>query len=338
MRSTILKTYSPSLLVVCSFITLVTLLGSGCEKIAEEANLEERNGFVYEIGSDEPFTGNWVKYHKVLEGSRKAFEIHYENGLPQGPFETFYPHGIVETQGSYVIAPKGNRSLKHGTFLAWRKNGTLRHKKIYKNDKLDSICLEFHNTWKDTKDKEANNGNQRPKDAVVKLQVEYANGLREGSYSCFQKKLVPDGKQMPIESGWYQGGKLHGEQTFFYPTINHFRIRDHRKLLQVKRYPATKESFREIVEQAYAIKDSLPTDQNSKDQTISVEAFDRDSKLLAVIWNTKQYQKTTSDYLQKSRKKCLRVWEDGQKKQTVWYDFNEQIVYKEIESKMTSRN
>ena len=330
MRSKPRKKRNKCLALSSCLLTALALTETGCEKVAEEEHLEVRNGLLYEIGADEPFTGNWTTYYEVLEGRRRHKDFHYENGLPQGPFETFYPHGITETRGSFVIDPEKNRSLKQGEFLAWRENGTLIHKKFYKNGELEGPYFLYHDKWIDEKDKEASNGNQLAKDAVIMEQAEYGNGLRNGPYSRFQKSGHLQ------ESGSYYDGLLDGHQTIYYPSIHHLRIRDHRDLLLSSRYPANSEGFSKVSKHAYDIEESLALDHNPEGRPMSIEGFDATQKFLAVLWTTHKTEALSSNDLEKSRPKYLRAWQSGQRKQSTWFDFDGNILFKGIEVTATA--
>ena len=301
-------------------LAALSLLGIGCENEVQEWNLEEHeDGLLYEKGAHEPFTGIWTQYHMVLGGHRKALSIHYEKGLPQGPFETFYPHGITKQSGGYVVVPhKG--SVKHGKFLAWRENGTLIYEKFYKEGELHGPYLLCHDKWSEEKRKADEVGNQPENDITVEYEVKYQNGLPHGEF----RRLDRDGNL--IESGTYQEGAFDGEQAFYYPTIHLLAIRDHRNLLRPTRFPATVKGYEIATAQATSIAESTP--HNPDNQPVHVAGYGANGELLTTLWNTQQTEKSWSE-LSKPRPKYLRKWRVGKVLQTIWLDPDgKQIVLK----------
>ncbi len=320
------------LLALALLVAALNFLGSGCEKVVQGENLEERaDGLLYEKGSKEPFTGIWTKYHEVLEGQRKAFYIHYEKGLPQGSFETFYPHGITETSGEYIVAPhKG--SLKHGEFLAWRENGTRISKKLYENGELNGPYFMYHDKWNKEEREASGIGNQPENDATIQYEANYKNGALDGPYH----RLNKDGSL--LESGSYHEGKLDGEQIFYYPKIHLLAIRDHRDFLRPTRFPAIEEGYDEAASQARSIHESTPLSHNPEGRPISVVGFDPNGKFLTILWTTQQAEKASWSELSEPRRKYLRRWEKGKVLQTTWFDPDgERVIFEGSETSAISQ-
>ncbi|MFP6901250.1 MAG: hypothetical protein VCA36_09925, partial [Opitutales bacterium] len=245
MWSAILKKRPVSVSVPVILLTALSLVESGCTQATEEADLEQRaDGLLYKIGSNEPFTGVRTKHHEVLDGRRKAYEIHYDKGLPKGPFDIFYPHGITKKKGIYIIS--NQESVRHGEFTEWRKNGTLIYKKSYRNGKLHGSFRLFHDKWSGEKRKASEEENQTVNDATIEYEATYRNGLPEGRYSRYQKN------GSILEEGLYREGKFEDQQIYYYPKIELLAIRDPSNL-HSGYFSATKEGFIEASEQALSL-------------------------------------------------------------------------------------
>jgi antitoxin component YwqK of YwqJK toxin-antitoxin module len=299
-------------LALCALF--VNVLSTGCKKVADEENLEERSdGLVYKIGASKPFTGIRTKYHKELEGRRKAFEFHYEDGLLKGPSETYYPHGITERKGEYVVIPKKG-SVKHGKFFSWRQNGTLVHRKTYKNGELHGPHLLYHDKWSAEKREASGQGNQLEEDGTIQEEINYVNGLAEGPY----RRLQIDGGL--LETGSYRGGKFDGEQVYYFHSIRRLLIKDHQGLNRPVQFSATEEGFGQATARAIFIKESTPLSRNPEKKPVSVASFEGDGNFLTIVWHTGQDESISWSDVSKPRPKYRREWRNGKVTKTTWYD------------------
>ena len=306
-------------LLFLGFCTLVlNILTSGCSKLAEEDNLEERSdGLVYKIGSKAPFTGIRIKFHEELEGRRKAYEFHYEGGLLNGPSETYYLHGITESKGEYIVIPQKG-SVKHGTFYSWRKNGTLVHKKSYKHGELHGPQILYHDKWTEEKREASGNGNQPAEDGIIQEKINYVNGLKDGPYERLQR----DGSL--LETGSYRNGQFDGEQVYYFPSIRGLAVKDHLGFNRPGEFPASAEGFTRAKARANSLYESIPLSRNPEKKPASVAGFDADAKLLTIVWNTEQDEAISWNDISKPRPKYRRVWQNGKVTKTSWHDPQDQ--------------
>jgi len=272
-------------LFLAALIVAGVAFSSGCEQGTSEKKLELReDGLLYEIGEDEPFTGIRIKYYSKDEresddGEFKKYEIHYKDGLKDGSFVSYHPNGIQMNKGRFEVID--NESVKVGTFIAWRKNGTLEFEKNFENGELHGSYVKYHNHWVGGKSDDSEPVNQSEEEAKRKYEANYENGLREGNYAYYQL----DGSK--LETGSFKQGKPHGTQKLYFPSIHLLAIKDH-KGLRPTEFPATKEGFEEASAQALAIQESTPLSHNTEGKPISVVAFDANKTLLRVLWNVPQ--------------------------------------------------
>ena len=311
MRSGILKSLTvppngPLIMLMAMYIFLL-----GCKQTAEDTDLEERNGLLFQIGSQEPFTGVRTKHHKILDGTRKAFEIHYEKGLAKGQFKTFYPHGIKKQEGQHIVL--NQKSVRDGVFTKWRKNGTLEYKKSYLNGELHGAFRLFHDKWPDEKRKTAEEPNQTVDDATDEYEVTYHHGIPEGSYNRYQ---INGSK---LEEGSYSEGKFNGDQVHYFPQIEFLVIREPGKATYPKSFPANEDGLAKAVELAQSIHHSTLS-RNPEELPTSVLGLADNKKFMAILWQTDQGDKPSWAELSKPRQKYRRTWENGQLSNVTWFD------------------
>ena len=71
---------------------VIILLTMFFPKKVDISKMEERNGIVYVIGEDKPFTGKFVeKYNNGLI----EMETNYKNGIKHGKEKNYHPNGKI---------------------------------------------------------------------------------------------------------------------------------------------------------------------------------------------------------------------------------------------------
>ena len=137
---------------------LFAALMTGCfEKEVDISKKQVRNGIVYVVNSDTPFTGTMVgKYPngqiKVMEefkdgkyqgeqfyyyeNEQKEEKIFYVNGFPEGEYIKYYPNGNIAYTGKYI------NGLKDGPWSLYSDNNTLLVTQHY--DKGNLVKIEQH--------------------------------------------------------------------------------------------------------------------------------------------------------------------------------------------------
>lgn len=84
-------------------IGTVLLVLTGCSPGVAPENIETRNGVVYKINSDIPFSGTTVR--KYENGWTKE-EINYKNGKFHGELISYYENGQIKDKKNYLLKIK----------------------------------------------------------------------------------------------------------------------------------------------------------------------------------------------------------------------------------------
>ena len=118
-----------------SFLSLIilSLASFGQEKVVSTLNI--KNGLVYEINQQQPYTGKFISKYK--DGHNKE-EINYKNGKKDGLIVLWYENGQKRVEGNY----KNNK--KEGLAVLWYENGQKLAEGNYKNDKLEGLFVSWH--------------------------------------------------------------------------------------------------------------------------------------------------------------------------------------------------
>ena len=106
-------------------VGLYGLVWGEARQIERKQQLVRRDGLMYEVSSDKPFTGQSVGY---FPNGQKAYENNFLNGLPHGKWCSWYNNGQKVREEEYV---KGERN---GKYIEWHKNGQKRVEGTYCND------------------------------------------------------------------------------------------------------------------------------------------------------------------------------------------------------------
>ena len=118
------------------FIFVVIL--TSCSNEVPYDRLVERNGLIYEVNSETPFTGKTIEYYfgtnltQDVEDRIKSTGF-YNKGLKDGLFETFHLNGQLMTKGTYST---GKKEGFHEKFL---ENGQLSEKSKFVDETIVSF-------------------------------------------------------------------------------------------------------------------------------------------------------------------------------------------------------
>lgn len=105
---------------VVNLIKLVIILLTGFfPKEVDISKMEERNGIVYIIGEDKPFTGKFIeKYNNDL----LQMETSYKNGIKHGKEKNYHLNGKIFKEQEWK---NGNLT---GEIKSWDENGNIINK------------------------------------------------------------------------------------------------------------------------------------------------------------------------------------------------------------------
>ena len=123
--------------VHCVIIFLLLLMIVSCaEKKVKQEILVMKDSLLYEINSDEPFTGlhkgkantSYIEYEVVNGVKQGSFKLYYEDGTIQmigtmnknknvGKWQYFYKDGSIESEGYFV------NDYPEGNWIWYYKNG-----------------------------------------------------------------------------------------------------------------------------------------------------------------------------------------------------------------------
>jgi len=101
---------------------------------AEDIVLVIKNGITYDFNTDTPFSGTSLS--SWYNSAPKEF-ITYQNGVRNGPYETYYQNGQIEVQTNYL-----NGEL-HGLYEKYFSNGQIEIQTNYQNGKYQGSYLEY---------------------------------------------------------------------------------------------------------------------------------------------------------------------------------------------------
>jgi antitoxin component YwqK of YwqJK toxin-antitoxin module len=176
----------------------------------------EKNFLIYQVGSDEPFTGRVMStrydgskaYEELyvdgrLHGARvewdrvgnKISETTYNDGAKTGPESHWYLSGQVMAVTHYL------NGARHGLATRWCDNGQKRHEWSYVNNMKDGMQSTWYVTGQ--KSSEATFSNDRP------------SGNRTIWYEDGQVKMsvnVDRDRKIFTAENWYEGGQKKCEE------------------------------------------------------------------------------------------------------------------------------
>ena len=108
----------PSFLNPILSLRLVQKLG-GCQTV-------KRDGLLYEVNKETPFTGKTVRKH---ENGQMAGEATFEDGKPEGKMTAWYENGQMAGEATF------KDGQPEGKMTTWYENGQMRSETTYKDGK-----------------------------------------------------------------------------------------------------------------------------------------------------------------------------------------------------------
>ncbi|NTW31271.1 MAG: hypothetical protein HGB12_01325 [Bacteroidetes bacterium] len=111
-------------LIVIAFLGLS--LASCSSKKTDFSKLQERNGVIFLINSDKPFTGIVVNFNN----GKLEFEGSIKGGLRDGTWTYYFPNGQKNFEGVF------KDGVKEGKWSFWKENGQEDEFEMYKYGKL----------------------------------------------------------------------------------------------------------------------------------------------------------------------------------------------------------
>ena len=109
-------------------VLLTILIACSSEKV-NFSQLQDRNGMLYLVNSEKPFSGDIVSYtNGVLD-----FDGKVSKGLRDATWTYYYPSGQKKMMGNY------KEGLKDGTWTYWNANGIQQGLEVYKYGKMISF-------------------------------------------------------------------------------------------------------------------------------------------------------------------------------------------------------
>ena len=126
---------------------IFVLILTSCSNEVPHDRVVERNGLIFEVNSETPFTGKTIEYYSVTNltndvEDRIKSTVFYNKGLKDGLFETFHLNGQLMTKGTYSNGKKEGfheKFLENGQLSERSKfiEGTkVSHQQFDKNNKL----------------------------------------------------------------------------------------------------------------------------------------------------------------------------------------------------------
>ena len=112
---------------VLILITLLIIVTS-CSKPVDYKSLGDRNGLMYNVNSQKPYSGRAVEYYNFYNSVKK--KGNFEDGLKDGKYILYFKNGQINLKAN----------LKDGEFDGWAtwyfENGEIQHVSNYKDGKL----------------------------------------------------------------------------------------------------------------------------------------------------------------------------------------------------------
>jgi|TARA_B110000116_G_C16526246_1_gene442243 antitoxin component YwqK of YwqJK toxin-antitoxin module len=196
------------------------LIFSSCSKEVSSDKLVERQGVIYEVNSQTPFTGISVEYYldTIIKNEfeeRVLFKrTTFKNGIKNGLYESFHLNTQLKTKGNFINEKE--EGLQDKYFV----NGQLQEKRNIENGEL-VLHQTFDKEGNPLKDLIFNNGKKTGVEFTfhdngqLESKSNYKDGERDGLWEWFYengqlqfKENYKDGRQDgPFES-YYENGQL----------------------------------------------------------------------------------------------------------------------------------
>ena len=193
-------------------VTLPLLLGGCGEKPVHPSKLVKRQGIIYLVDSEKPFTGKSLALH---DNGQKKSEENYKRGKPDGVFITWYENGRKEMESNW------KDGQMNGLQRGWHENGQKATEGLIKDGKPVSAKNwnskgEPVNSFKETGLRAVYYGELEFREGVFYLKgvdTRYT-GNAIALYENGQKKAednFKDGKRDGLQLFWHQNGQKKGE-------------------------------------------------------------------------------------------------------------------------------
>jgi len=206
------------------YLVIITFLGlsivSCSTKKTDFSKLLERNGVIFLINSDKPFTGDVVR----VNNDKLEFEGSIKDGLRDGVWTYYFPNGQKNFEGLF------KDGVKEGKWTFWKDNGQEVEFEMYKYGKLindnrpKNDTTRIDTTKKGHKPDEAKKMEQPKKpspDKVATIPFVNWEQLKGKSVKSYNGVLYTGGfikyYSTGIKSlvGYYTNGQRSGKWTYY---------------------------------------------------------------------------------------------------------------------------
>jgi len=139
-----------SAILILTSLLFLTGVSEGKE-VSEVTYLQDRNGIKFQINSQTPFTGRFVKSY---DNGQRMIEWNYKNGKKEGYWTIWFENGEKKSVKNYkngeldglnsLWFKRGQKRVeryykngnKYGLWTYWDKKGNVTKTETYKNGKL----------------------------------------------------------------------------------------------------------------------------------------------------------------------------------------------------------
>ena len=177
-----------------SFLFLFGLTSCSTDTEVLETALLERQGLVYEVNSDTPFTGLAVSYYL---NNQYKYKKNYKDGKQHGLYEEFYRNGQLHVKENY------KDGKVHGPVERFYENGQLQGKANLRDGELHGPAEAFY------------------ENGQLQVKRNYKNGKDHGPFEWFYengqleaKGNFKDGKQHGLFEEFYENGQLQAKENY----------------------------------------------------------------------------------------------------------------------------
>ena len=191
------------------YFIVITVLGlslASCStKKTDFSKLQERNGIIYLMNSDKPFSGEVEGFNKgTLE-----FEGSIKGGLRDGVWTYYFPNGQKNFEGIF------KEGVKEGKWSFWKDNGQESEFEMYKYGELINGNQKKDSTQVDSTKKHTT-PNQTSIPYVAWEQLK-GSSIKTYKGSLFKGGFIKYYSTTGIKSlvGYYRNGERSGRWTFY---------------------------------------------------------------------------------------------------------------------------
>lgn len=191
------------------YTLLLVVLLTSCSQTTEFSSLVQRNGKFYQVNSQTPYSGTFVKSSPNKKATTVLMEGAIKDGYFDGEIKEYYPNGQLKKSTTYK-----NQKL-HGKNSKYYSNGQLELVEHYNANVLNGERKSFKNNGTPVVDEYYENGVRDrgfvKYDAYGKV-IElgnYTKGIKVGSWSYVKNN-------QKITETYDEKGQLHGafSQTY----------------------------------------------------------------------------------------------------------------------------